>query len=72
MYSCSSLFPCRRRALYGELHECVFYIGNKPIEFVNSFCDLGNVINFYLSDDEDITERRNNVIGQVIGQQAFP
>jgi len=45
-------------AIFEELHECVFYIGNKPIEFVNSFCHLGHVI-------EDITKGRNNFIGQV-------
>jgi len=31
--------------LFEELHDCVFYIGNKPIEFVNSFCHLGHLIN---------------------------
>jgi len=41
----------------------MFYIGNKPIEFVN--CHLGHLINSELSDDEDITKGRNNFIGQV-------
>jgi len=43
----------------------VFYIGNKPIEFVNSFCHLGHLINSELRDEEDITKGRNNFIGQV-------
>jgi len=47
------------------LHKCVFYIGNKPIEYVNSFCHLGHLINFELSNDEDITKGRNNFIGPV-------
>jgi len=41
----------------------VFYIGNKPIEFVNPFCHLGFLIDSELSDDEDITKGRNNCIG---------
>jgi hypothetical protein len=32
----------------------VLYVGNKPIEFVNSFCHLSHLINFELSDDGDI------------------
>jgi len=43
----------------------VFHIGNKPIEFVNSFCHLGHLINSELNDDDDIIKRRNNFIGQV-------
>jgi len=45
--------------------ECVFYIGYKPIEFVNSFCHLGRLINSELNDEEDITKGRSNFIGQV-------
>jgi len=54
---CMVVVPCRRCALFEELLERVFYIGdkNKPIEFVNSFCHLGHLINSELSDDEDIT-----------------
>jgi len=61
---CRVVVPCIRRALFEELHECVFYIGNKPIDFVNSFCHLGHLINSYHSDDEDITKGRNNFTGQ--------
>jgi len=60
---CLVVIPCRRRTLFEELHECVFYIGNKPIEFVISFCHLGHLINSELSDNEDITKGRNNFIG---------
>jgi len=56
---------CSRRALFEELHACVFYIGNKPIESVNSFHHLGHFIYSELRDDEDITKSRNNVIDQV-------
>jgi len=62
---CLAVIPCRRRALFEELLECVSYIGNKPIEFVNSFCHLGHLIYSELSDDEDITKGRHNLIGQV-------
>jgi len=59
------VFSCRRHALLEEMHDCVLYIGNKRIEFVNSFCHLGHLINSELSDNEDITKGRNNFIGQV-------
>jgi len=59
---CLVVVPCRHRALFEELHECVFYIGNKLIESVNSFCNLGHLITSKLSDDEDITKGRNNFI----------
>jgi len=52
---CLVVVPCRRRALFEELHNCVFHIGNKPIELVNLFCHLGHLINSELSDDKDIT-----------------
>jgi len=63
---CLVVVPYRRCALFEELHECMFYIGNKPIEYVNSFCHLGHLINAAeLSDDEDRNKGRNNFIGQV-------
>jgi len=62
---CLVVVPCRRRALFEELLVWVFYIGNKPIEFVNSFCHLGHLINSELSDDKDVDKGRNNFIGQV-------
>jgi len=62
---CLVVVPCRRHALFEELHKCVFYIGNKPNEFVNSFCHLVHLINSELNDDEGITKGRNNFIGQV-------
>jgi len=40
---------------FNAVETNVFYIDNKPIEFVNSFCHLGPLINSELSDDEDIT-----------------
>jgi len=62
---CLVVVPCRLRAVFEELHEYVFYIGNKPIEFVNSCCHLDPLINSELNDDEDITKGKNNFIGQV-------
>jgi len=62
---CMVVVPCRHRALFEELLECVFYIGNKQIEFVNSFCHFGHLINSELSDDEEITKGSNSFIGQV-------
>ena len=35
---CLVLFPSTRRFLYDSLKSCTFYIGDKPIEFVDSFC----------------------------------
>jgi len=62
---CLVIVPCRRRILVEELHECVFYIGNIPLEYVNSFCHLGHLINSELRDDEDITNDMNNFTDQV-------
>jgi len=62
---CLVVVPCRHRALFKDLLEYVFYIGNIPIKIVNSFCHLGHVINSELSDDKDFTKGRNNFIGRV-------
>jgi len=43
----------------------VVSFGYLPIEFVNSFCHHGYLINSELSDYKDITKGRNHFIGQV-------
>ena len=42
-----------------------FYVGNKPIEVVESFSHLGHVITSSMDDSVDISKRRTDFIGQV-------
>jgi len=62
---CLVLFPSARRFLYDSLKSCTFYIGDKPIEFVDSFSHLGHLITNKLTDSGDVLKRRNDFIGQV-------
>jgi hypothetical protein len=62
---CLVVLPSKRRWLQPYVDNCRFFIGNKPIELVNSFCHLGHIISNDLSDDLDITKRRNDFIRQV-------
>ena len=51
--------------LYDSLKSCTFYIGDKPIEFVDSFSHLGHLITKKLTDSLDILRRRSDFVGQV-------
>ena len=62
---CLVLFPSTRRFLYDSLKHCTFYIGDKPIEFVDSFSHLGHLITNKLTDSFDVLKRRTDFIGQV-------
>ena len=50
---------------------CIFYVGGKPIEYVDSFSHLGHIITSHLSDTADINNRRNNFVGQVNSVLCF-
>ena len=41
---CLVLLPSSRRFFSDFLHHCIFFIGGKPIEFVDSFSHLGHLI----------------------------
>jgi len=60
---CLALFPDTRRFLSDSLETCTFYVGDKPIEFVDSFSLLGHVINNKFTDSYDILKQRSNFIG---------
>jgi hypothetical protein len=62
---CLIILPSKCRWLQPYVNKCRFFIGNKPIELVNSFCHLGHIISNDLSDDLDIMKRRNDFIRQV-------
>ena len=61
---CLVILPGSRRFLHEFLTSCTFYIGGKPIEFVESFTHLGHLITNRMDDSADILERRSNFIGQ--------
>lgn len=62
---CLVIFPSSKRFMYKHLEGCTFYVGNKPIEFVDSFSHLGHIITSRLDDSTDILKQRGNFIGQV-------
>jgi Reverse transcriptase (RNA-dependent DNA polymerase) len=62
---CLVVLPRSRRFLYDYLRQCTFYIGNNPIDYVDSFVHLGHIISQQLTDNDDILQRRNAFVGQV-------
>ena len=62
---CLVVLPRSRRDLRSHLNNCVFTVNKQPIEFVESFKHLGHVITSNFEDDSDISNRRNDFIGQV-------
>src|SRR5258706_15390528 len=63
--------PSCQRALYKDMGESVFNIGNKPVEFVTTFTHLGHIIRSNLDDADDILCRRNFFVGQVNNVLCF-
>ena len=47
------------------MKSCAFYVGDKPIEFVDSLSHLGHLITNKLTDSADILKQRSDFIGQV-------
>ena len=43
----------------------MFFIGGKPIEFVDSFSHLGHLITNKFTDSSDVLKRRSDFVGQV-------
>ena len=44
---------------------CHFYLDSKPLEFVESYSNLGHIITNTLKDSSDIVFRRGRLIGQI-------
>jgi hypothetical protein len=61
---CLVVLPRKRRFLYDYINNCTFYVGNNPIEYVDSFAHLGHVITNQLTDNADILKRQNDFVGQ--------
>lgn len=68
---CLVVLPGNRRFLYDCMKERPFYVGNNPIEYVDSFAHLGHVITNLLSDNADIMKRCNDFVGQANNVLCF-
>jgi hypothetical protein len=55
--------PYGKRKIGNEV--AVFMIGSNVIEEVDKWTHLGHIINNKLSDDDDIMDRRNSLVGQI-------
>jgi len=52
------------RFLGDYIKDCSFYVGNNPIEYVDSFEHLGHVITNKLTDNADTLKRRSDFVGK--------
>jgi hypothetical protein len=57
--------PGNRRWLSDFVRKCTFYVGDNPIEYVDSFVHLGHVITNQFVDNDNIIKRRNEFVGQI-------
>ena len=62
---CLVVLPSSRRFICNHIKNCIFYVGGPPIEFVESYAHLGQIITNQLDDNADIRNRRSNFVGQV-------
>jgi hypothetical protein len=68
---CLVVLPGNRRCLFDFVRNCTFYVGDNPIEYVESFVHLGHVITNQLVDNDDILKRRNDFVGQANNVLCF-
>jgi len=61
---CLVVLPPKCRFLGDYIKDCNFYVGNNPIEYVDSFEHLGHVIPNQLTDSADILKRRSDFVGK--------
>ena len=54
---CLVILPRKRCFLREYVKNCTFYVGNNPIEYVDSFAHLGHIITDQMSDNADILKR---------------
>ena len=64
---CMVISPTRRRSV----QNCEFVVEGKPMEFVSSYSHLGHLITDRLDDSRDISQRRNDFVGQVNNVLCF-
>ena len=68
---CLTVVPRKRRFLCEYIKNCTFYVGNNPIENVDSFTHLGHVITDQLIDNAGILKRRSDFVGQANNVLCF-
>lgn len=68
---CLVVLPSNCRFLNDFVKKCTFYVGDNPIEYVDSFVHLGHIITNHLVDNDDILKRRNDFVGQVNNVLCF-
>jgi hypothetical protein len=68
---CLVVLPRTRRFLSDYIKKCTFYVGDNPIEYVDSFAHLGHVISNQLTDNDDILKRRSDFVGQANNVLCF-
>ena len=61
---CLVIVPNCCKFVHNYLKHCNFTVGNKPIEFVDSFSHLGHVITCQSDDRTDILKRKCDFVGQ--------
>jgi len=62
---CMVLLPSVCRYLARKLGNCVFTVGNRPMEYVDTYLHLGHVISNNLDDENDIIRAQGQFVGQV-------
>ena len=55
--------PRCKRLQYKQMTRCIFYIGGKTVDNVESYVHLGHIISSKFDDSDDILHRRNCFIG---------
>jgi hypothetical protein len=65
------IVPPRWRSLCCSFSQCVFSIGGKLIEKVNSYPHLGHIISDKSDDTDDVTRRRSHFVGQANNLLCF-
>jgi arginine exporter protein ArgO len=68
---CLVVLPSNRRSLLAYLRDCTFYIGDNPIEYVDSFAHLGHLITNQLTDNADILKRQTDFVRKVNNLLCF-
>ena len=63
--------PAKWRNLSSNFNQCLFSIGGKPIEKVDTYPHLGHIISAKADDTDDIMCRRSHFVGQVNNLLCF-
>ena len=61
----------KHRLFYKDMCDCNFYVGGNAIENVCHYSHLGHIITSFFSDNDDVTYRRNCLVGQANNVLCF-